>query len=63
MKKIKSPALDIKTMKSIRDEILNSNQKQVFKDLPSQRPEVLDAKKGIPKFIGELNTQSTLCQK
>ena len=32
MKKIKSPALDIKTMQSIRDEILNSNQKQVFKE-------------------------------
>ena len=32
MKKIKSPELDLKSMESIRDEILNSNQKQIFKE-------------------------------
>ena len=32
MKKIKSPILDIDSMEAIRDEILNSNQKQIFKD-------------------------------
>ena len=32
MKKIKSPALDLKAMEKIRDEVLNSNQKKIFKD-------------------------------
>ena len=33
MKEIKSPALDLKAMEKIRDEVLNSNQKKIFKDL------------------------------
>lgn len=32
MKKIKSPALDAKAMEKIKDEILTSTQKQIFKD-------------------------------
>ena len=32
MKRIKSPKLDLKSMQKIRDEILTSNQKQIFKE-------------------------------
>ena len=32
MNKIKAPKLDVETMKNIRDEVLNSNQLQTFKD-------------------------------
>ena len=32
MKKIKTPELDLSTMKKIRDEVLNSNQLKAFKD-------------------------------
>ena len=33
MKQIKSPSLDLKSMEKIRDEVLNSNQKKMFKDM------------------------------